>query len=51
MEHEREKHLHTAAYIARANLLHHLQKPQQQRNKEEAGATVFMSRFLGIYKH
>jgi len=50
MKQESENHLDTVACIARANLVHHQQKPQQ-RKPEEAGAALLMSTYLEMYEH
>ena len=49
MKQESENYLDTVACIARANLVHHQQKPQQ-RGPEEAGAALLMSTYLEMYE-
>ena len=51
MKQENEQHLDTVAYIARANLVHHQQEPQQQHGPDKAGAAMLMSAFLEMYEH
>jgi hypothetical protein len=50
MKQESENYLDTVACIARANLVHHQQKPQQLRGPEEAGAALLMSTYLEMYE-
>ena len=51
MKQESENYLDTIACIARANLVYHQQKHQQQREPEEAGAALLMSTYLEMYEH
>ena len=51
MKQESEQYLDTVACIARANLVHHQQKPQFERSPEESGAAILMSAFLEMYDH
>ena len=50
MKQESENYLDTVACIARANLAHHQQKPQQLREPEEAGASLLMSTYLEMHE-
>jgi len=51
MKQESILYLDKVACIARANMAYHQQKPQDQRDLDEAGIALLMSSFLEMYDH
>jgi len=51
MHKESEQYLQQVACVARANLVFHQQKPQDERNLDESGAALLMSAYLEMYDH